>query len=155
MNRKEVTLAAAAALALAGGCHGSRGGSAVQGDIGVSHAVVPVPASRTEASAFMVIENRGGAAVTLVEATSPDADSVRLDQEIGGQMQAVPGIGIPAGSRMRLVPGGYHLMLEGLRRPLALGDTVTLHLTFAPSGSVTIRAPLLTYTDAVSDLPVR
>jgi copper(I)-binding protein len=147
--------AVAAMLALAAGCHGSRGGSAAQGDLTVSHAVVPVPASKAEASVFMVIENRGGVTVTLVGAVSPDAESVRLDRDIGGQMQIVPGIEIPAGGRIRLVPGSYHVMLEALRKPLAVGDTVTLQLSFEPSGSITVRAPLLTYTDAISDLPVR
>ena len=145
---------AAAALALAAACHGSRGGSAAQGDLTVSHAVGPVPASNAEASVFMVIENRGGTGVMLVGAVSPDAASVRLDRDIGGQMQTVPGIKIPAGGRLRLVPGSYHLMLEKLRKPLAVGDTVTLRLHFEPSTSVTVRAPLLTYTEAISDLPV-
>ncbi len=147
-------LAAACAVALAG-CHGSRGGSAVQGDLAVSHAVVPIPSSTSEGSAFLVIENHGGSAVTLVGATCPEAGSVRLNRDIGGQMESVDGIEIPAGGRMRLVPGSYHLMLQALRKPLGPGDTVTINLTFAPSGTVTVRAPLLTYTDAISDLPVR
>ncbi len=141
-------------LALAG-CHGSRGGAATQGDLVASHAVVPVPPSTAEASAFMVIENRGGAAVTLVGAASPDAESVQLERDIGGQMQSVPGIDIPAGARVRLVPGSYHLMLQRVSRALAVGDTVTLRLRFEPAATLTIRAPLLTYTDAISDLPVR
>ena len=149
------TLFAAAALALAAGCHASRGGSAVLGDLTVSHAVVPVPASRAEASVFMVIVNRSGERVTLAGATTPDAESVRLDRDIGGQMQTVPGIEIPAGGRMRLVPGSYHLMLVALRKALAAGDTVTLRLAFEPNASLTVRAPLLTYTDALSDLPMR
>ena len=148
-------LFASAALALAAGCHASRGGSAVLGDLTVSHAVVPVPATRTEASAFMVIANRSGTQVTLVGATSPDAESVRLDRDIGGQMQSVPGIDIAAGGRLRLVPGSYHLMLLNVGKSLAVGDTVTLHLNFEPNGTLTVRAPLLTYTDAISDLPMR
>ncbi len=158
MTRAPVVRAAAlaaAALVLAGACRGARGGAAQQGDLAVSHAVVPVPASTAEASAFMVIENHGGTAATLSSATSPQAAGVQLQRDIGGQMETVPGIEIPAGGRVRLVPGSYHLMLMGLKRPLALGDTVTLELSFSPSGSVSVRAPLLTYTDAVSDLPVR
>lgn len=159
MRRRALTSvrasAVAAALALAAGCHGSRGGSAAAGSLAVTHAVVPVPASRAEASVFMVIENRSGARVTLVGGTSPDAESVRLDRDIGGQMEPVPGVDIPAGGRMRLVPGSYHLMLMNVGRALAVGDTVTLHLTFEPSASLTVRAPLLTYTDAISDLPLR
>ena len=154
MDRRRTTLAAAA-LALAAGCHGARGGAATQGDLAVSHAVVPIPPSTAEASVFMVVENGGGASVTLVGATSPDAESVRLDRDIGGQMQTAPGIVIPARGRMRLVPGSYHLMLIGLRKVLAAGDTVTLRLSFEPGSMLTVRAPLLTYTDAISDLPVR
>lgn len=147
--------AVAAALALAAGCHGSRGGSASEGGLTATHAVVPVPPSRTEASVFMVIENKSGARLTLTGGTSPDAETVRLDRDIGGQMEPVPGVAIPAGGRLRLVPGSYHLMLMNVARALAVGDTVTLHLTFEPNASLTVRAPLLTYTDAISDLPVR
>jgi len=146
---------AAAALALAGGCRASRGGAAVQGGVAVSHVVIPVPASRAEASVFMVIENRSGAGLTLTGGSSPDAETIRLHREIGGLMEPVPGIEVPAGSRVRLVPGGYHLMLENVGRALSVGDTVILHLDFEPGVSLTVKAPLLTYTDAVSDLPVR
>jgi len=143
-----------AAAAVAAGCHGSRGGTAAGSGVAVTHAVVPVPASRAEASVFMVIENRGGAQLTLVGGTSPDAEAVQLHREIGGQMEPVQGVDIPAGGRLRLVPGSYHLMLANVGRSLAVGDTVTLHLTFEPNVSLTVRAPVLTYTDAVSDLPV-
>jgi copper(I)-binding protein len=116
---------------------------------------VPVPATRAEASVFMVIENTSGARLTLVGGTSPDAERVRLDRDIGGQMEPVPGVDLPSGGRLRLVPGSYHLMLVNVGRTLAVGDTVTLHLTLEPNVSLTVRAPLLTYTDAISDLPVR
>jgi len=146
---------AAAALVLASGCRPSRGGAAAQGGIAVSHVVMPVPASRAEAAVFMVIENRSGAPLTLTGGSSPDAETLRLHREIGGLMEPVPGIEIPAGGRVRLVPGGYHLMLENVGRALSVGDTVILHLDFEPGVSLTVKVPLLTYTDAVSDLPMR
>ena len=145
----------AAVLVLAAGCRAARGGSAAQGGVAVSHAVVPVPSSRAEASVFMVIENRTGGRLALVGGTSPDAESVRLHREIGGLMEPASAIDIPSGGRLRLVPGSYHLMLVNVGRSLAVGDTVTLHLSFEPDVSLTVRAPLLTYTDAISDLPVR
>ncbi len=146
---------ACAALALLASCHGSRGGSAVQGTLAISHAVVPVPASTAEGTVFFVIENRGPAPVTLVGAQSPQAASTRIDRDIGGQMQPVAQLEIPAGGRERLVPGGYHLMLVGMPRALAAGDTVSLTLLFQPGGGVTVKAPVLTYTDAISELPER
>jgi copper(I)-binding protein len=146
---------AVVALAALAGCHASRGGGAREGTLAVSHAVVPIPAGNAEASVFMVIENQGASPVRLVGGVSAEAESIRLDRDIGGQMQAVPEIEIPAGGRLRLVPGSFHLMLVALHRQLAAGDTVTLRLSFEPGASLTVRAPLLTYTDAISDLPVR
>ncbi len=143
------------ALTLLAACHGDRGGSALQGTVAISHAVVPVPASTAEGTVFLVIENRGAAAATLTGAQSPQAASMRIDRDIGGQMQAVPQVEIPAGGRERMVPGGYHLMLVGMPRALAAGDTVSVTLLFQPGGGVTVKAPVLTYTDAVSELPAR
>ena len=37
---------------------------------------------------------------------------------------------LPAGRAVELKPGGYHLMLQGLKQPLAAGSTVPLTLVF-------------------------
>jgi len=141
--------------ALAAGCHAARGGSAASGTVTITHAVIPAAPADAEASAFLVVENHGSAEVVLLGASSPDAESIQMHRVIGGQMQPVPQVSIAAGSDVRFVPGGYHLMLAGLRHPLAIGDTITLELHFEPGGAVTVRAPVLNYTDAVSDLPSR
>ncbi len=153
MSRSTGTLLLAALVL--GGCHPARGGSATSGSLSVSHAVIPASASSTETSAFMVIDNHGGAALTLTAVTSPQADSVILHRSIGGLMQPASGLQVPAGGYLLLAPGGYHLMFEGLKRQLAIGDTVTIVLQFDHGGPVSVRAPVLNYTDAVSDLPMR
>src|SRR3712207_7876796 len=48
------------------------------------------------------------------------------------------GIVVPAGGTIRLEPGGYHLMLGGLRKPMTLGQKVPLTLTFERAGTVTV-----------------
>jgi len=146
---------AAVLLAATAGCHAARGGSATSGTLVITHAVIPASPADAEASAFLVVENHGSAEVTLLGATSPDADSIQMHRVIGGQMQPALHVSIAAGSDVRFVPGGYHLMLAGLKRPLAIGDTIRLELRFEPGGAVTVRAPVLNYTDAVSDLPSR
>ncbi len=143
-----------AALVLSG-CHPSRGGHAVAGGLAVSHAVIPAPPSTSEASAFLVIENRGGAPETFTGALTPAADSVLFHRLVGGLMQPATPLEIPAHGYLNFVPGSYHLMLEGLRRPLAVGDTVTLSLSFASGVTLGVRVPVLNYTDAVSELPLR
>jgi copper(I)-binding protein len=155
ITRRSTIPALLAALGAAAGCHAARGGSATSGNLTVTHAVISAPPADAEAAAFLVVANRGSEAVTLLSASSPDVDSIQMHRVIGGQMQPAPQVTVPAGGDVRFVPGGYHLMLAGFRRPLAIGDTVTLKLFFEPGGTVTVRAPVLNYTDAVSDLPAR
>ena len=145
---------ACAALLLAGlalACRPDRGGSANTGDISVTHAVVPAPASPVEATAFLTIDNTGLEADTLVAASSPEAGSVVLHEMTGGRMQAMPVLVIPPGGPVSLAPGSFHAMLAGLTRPLAAGDTVTLRLRFARAGLLTVRAPVLRFTEAVEE----
>jgi hypothetical protein len=137
------------------GCHPTRGGHAAAGGLAASHAVIPAPPSTSEASAFLVIENRGDAPAALTGALTPAADSVRLHRLVGGIMQPATPLTIPAHGYVNLVPGSYHLMLEGLHRPLAVGDTVTLALQFDSGVTLSVRVPVLNYTDAVSELPLR
>jgi periplasmic copper chaperone A len=143
-----------AALVL-GGCRPSRGGMARSGDLLVTHAVIPAPPSASEASAFLVIENGGGESVAFTGALTPAADSVLIHRLVGGIMQPAMPVEIPAHGYLDFVPGAYHLMLEGLRRPLMVGDTVTLALRFSSGLTVSVRVPVLIYTEAVSELPIR
>ena len=145
--RGVILLMAAVALA----CRPDRGGGATAADISITHAVVPAPPSPSEASVFLAIDNLGLAADTLTAARSPEADSVLLHEMVGGRMQVAAALAIPPGGPVRLAPGSYHLMLHGLTRRLAAGDTVTLELHFARAGSATVRAPVLRYTEAVEE----
>jgi copper(I)-binding protein len=73
-------------------------------------------------------------ATRLVSAASPAAKTVEIHQmsmENGVmKMRALPGLDIPAGGSVELKPGGYHLMLIDLRKPLAEGDAIALTLRF-------------------------
>jgi copper(I)-binding protein len=135
------------------GCRPARGGSAASATISIGHAVVPAPPSPTEASAFMTIDNRGTAPDSLTGVSSPEAEMVMLHEVVAHRMAVVDGLALPPGGRVMLALGGYHLMLHGLTRPLATGDTVTLEVRFAHAGHLTVRAPVLRYSDAVEELP--
>jgi copper(I)-binding protein len=45
------------------------------------------------------------------------------------RMRAVDAIRVGAGRTVRFAPGGNHIMLVGLRRPLRGGTTFTIHVT--------------------------
>ncbi|MEO8676472.1 MAG: copper chaperone PCu(A)C [Casimicrobiaceae bacterium] len=73
--------------------------------------------------------------VTLVGAASPAAKVVEVHEmkHEGGMMKmnAVDRLPLPAGKPVELKPGGYHVMLMDLARPLKEGDVVPITLTFA------------------------
>lgn len=88
-----------------------------------------------------------GGADRLVSASSPDADDTQIHEIVtegtSTKMQEVKdGLPVPAGGELTLAPGGYHIMLLGIRDGLGEGDTVTVTLTFERAGEVTVRAPV-------------
>lgn len=98
----------------------------------------PPPGAPT-AAAYVVIYNPGRTADRLVSARTPAARRTEIHEMSmdGGvmRMRAVQG-GLPlaAGSRTALQPGGLHLMLMDLQRPLRTGDRVPLILRFERGG---------------------
>ena len=71
---------------------------------------------------------------TLVGASSPAAAVVEVHEMTmeGGimRMRALDKLPLRAGKPVALKPGGYHVMLMELKRPLNEGDTVPVTLTF-------------------------
>jgi periplasmic copper chaperone A len=51
------------------------------------------------------------------------------------QMRPVDGVDLPAGKEVTLKPGGYHIMLMGLAKPLTEGQSFPMTLTFAKAGA--------------------
>lgn len=83
------------------------------------------------AGAYLQISSSENAA--LVSAKSPVAKNVEIhvmSMEAGMMsMRQIDRLELPAGKTVALAPGGYHLMLTGLKQPLKKGDVVPLHLT--------------------------
>jgi copper(I)-binding protein len=55
-------------------------------------------------------------------------------------MREIRSLALPAGQTVELAPGGFHLMLMDLKRPLKAGDKVPVTLRFAKAGSQTVTA---------------
>lgn len=91
-----------------------------------------VAPAQKSTGAFMQLRSVSDAA--LVGASTPAAKVVEIHQMRmdGGvmRMSAVDKLALPAGTTVKLEPGGYHVMLMGLVAPLKDGDTVPLALTF-------------------------
>jgi len=81
--------------------------------------------------AFMTLTSPADA--SLVAAASPVAKVVEIHEMKmeGGvmQMRAMDKLALPAGRPVELKPGGYHVMLMGLKEPLKAGAIVPVTLT--------------------------
>ena len=137
-----IPVAAIAAISLAGPllAHGFKIGSL---EIAHPWSRQTVP-GQAVGGGFMVIRNTGRAADRLVAVASPAAAKVGLHSMSmqGGVMRMRPvtgGLAIPAGGTLDLLPGGYHIMLTGLKAPLALGRMVPVTLRFQRAGTITIQ----------------
>lgn len=80
--------------------------------------------------AFMNINAASNA--RLIEARSPVAGVVEIHemsmQDNVMKMRAVSGVDLPAGKTVELKPGGYHVMLMGLKQQVKEGESVPITL---------------------------
>lgn len=98
-------------------------------------------------AAYARLVNTGKQPLVVDGAHGRDFSGVELHQTQvqGGMSRMRPGkLEVPAGGSAALEPGGWHLMLFGIARGLAAGDTVPLTLTCDESASefpFTVKAP--------------
>lgn len=91
------------------------------------------------AGAYMEIKS--AVAVTLVAASSPAAKKteiheMKMENNVM-KMAPIARLEIPSGKTVELKPGGYHVMMIDILRPLKKGETVPINLTFAGRGKKT------------------
>ena len=93
-------------------------------------ALATKPGQKTGA-AYMLLEAAETAAITKLE--SPQAKAVEVHSMINDKgvmkMRKIDRLELPAGTTVKFEPGGLHLMLIGLKKPLKAGDTVIIKMT--------------------------
>lgn len=94
-------------------------------------------------AAFMDVKNKG-AADKIVSAHCDCAKATELhDMKMADGkmlMMQVPAMDVPANGELKLKPGGYHIMLIGLNRPLVAGEMLPIKVKFEKAGEVTVQA---------------
>jgi hypothetical protein len=148
MTRRPIVLASLLALAAACGRSDTAAVAARPLDV---HGAWARPADSGLVSAvYLVIVNRDTAPVTFIGAASALAESVSLHEtmEMAGMVHMMPldsAQAIAANDSLVLTEGAKHLMVSGLRRRLAAGDSLPLTLSFAGNKvllvSAVVRAP--------------
>jgi copper(I)-binding protein len=100
------------------------------------------PPGAKVAVGYMEIRNHGRQADRLLSASTPVAQRVemhitRQEGEVM-KMREVKAFEIPARERYELRPGGGHLMLVDIARPLKKGERFTMTLRFERAGELEI-----------------
>ncbi|HYP65371.1 MAG TPA: copper chaperone PCu(A)C [Steroidobacteraceae bacterium] len=96
------------------------------------------------AAAYLTLHNGGTQPVVVNGVTSPAAGAAMIHESalVNGQstMRAHEPLRLGAGETVHFAPGGLHIMLHSLKRPLAPGDEVPLVLLLEGGGSLTVTA---------------
>lgn len=101
------------------------------------------PGGADVGAGYLAITNKGVTSDRLLSFTTeiagqPEVHEMAMD---GGVMKMRPlpkGIEIPAGATIKLEPGGYHLMLLKLKKPLVQGQRYKATLVFEKAGPIEV-----------------
>ncbi|MEY2593770.1 MAG: hypothetical protein RI972_1459 [Pseudomonadota bacterium] len=108
-----------------------------------------VPQQKATGLFASVTSAKGG---RVVAASSPVAEVVEIhemamDNQVM-RMRAIPALELPAGKAVELKPGGFHVMLMGLKQQVKEGDTVPVTLVVEGADgkreNVEVKAPART-----------
>lgn len=132
--------AMAAVLALTLAAHAQR-----SADIDVKSAWArPTVAGQMGTGAFMQLTSRDGA--RLLGASSDVAGVVEIhEMAMEGnvmRMRPIRTLDLPAGGTVELKPGGHHMMLMDLKRPLAVGEKIKVELRLETRDKKLVTQPI-------------
>jgi copper(I)-binding protein len=101
------------------------------------------PPSAPAGGGFLKITNTGTTPDRLISASSPAAELVqvhemKMDGNVMRMREVEKGLEIPASGSVTLAPGGFHLMMMGLKGPLKQGTSVLLTLVFEKAGRIDV-----------------
>ncbi|MER5349634.1 copper chaperone PCu(A)C [Kitasatospora sp. NPDC002551] len=127
------------------GAGGPSGGAAAK--LSIADSYIPMPPAGGMAAGYLTVRNDGGQGDELLKVSSPGASSVTMHRSTAGSMEQVEKLDVPANGTLQLARGGTHLMIMGWQKAPALGDELELDLTFARTGTVSVKVPVkeLTY----------
>ncbi|MFF2749731.1 copper chaperone PCu(A)C [Kitasatospora sp. NPDC058048] len=140
-----------AACGTGGGTGGQDGAAGGPARLSVADSYIPLPPAGGMAAGYLTVRNDGGED-ELLKVTSPTAGSVTMHRSTASTMEQVDSLDVPAHGTLQLARGGNHLMIMGWQKAPALGDELELDLTFAKSGTISVKVPVkeLTYRPSQS-----
>ena len=108
-----------------------------------------VPPVMSSSAGFLSLKNTGSVEHKLVSASSDAAGVAELHTHINNngvmQMRPVENIPVAPGETTELKPGGLHIMLMMLTKPLLAGEQLNITLTFEDGSSKQVQAEVRKY----------
>lgn len=105
-------------------------------------------------AAFGNLQNTGENDLTVTSVSTPASTKLELHETVAnesGQMvmrEKTGGFTIPAHGSLALEPGGNHIMLMDLAKPLKAGEDTTFTVTFSDESTYEFHAPVKEYSGA-------
>ena len=105
-----------------------------------------LPPNAPAGAAYFTVKNNGQAEDRLIGAESAIAGKAELHTHIKAgemmRMQRVESVAVPASGEAAFAPGGNHVMLIGLQRPLVAGERFPLTLQFEKAGKIEVEVQI-------------
>ncbi len=133
-------------LALLNACAPATAGlPASRNAIEVYQASVRLVSGDMPAAGYLRIKNTGAADDRLVGVQADFAKLVMIhkssvDSNGVARMEMVMAIDLPSGQTVEFKPGGFHIMFDGLKQDVKVGDMVIFTLHFENAGAVRVQA---------------
>jgi uncharacterized protein YcnI/copper(I)-binding protein len=122
--------------------------SVVAGDLEITRAWVRATLpGQPAAGGFLTVENKGKESDRLLSASSTltpltQVHEMKMDGDVMKMAELADGLEIPAGGKVELKPGGFHIMFMGLEKQVKEGEIVKVTLTFEKAGVVEVDLPV-------------
>jgi copper(I)-binding protein len=123
-------------------------GAAVAGNVDVFDAWARASTGLSRSgAAFVTIFNGSSKPDRLLSVRSDTSDKAEIHTHtMDGsimKMRRVDSVELSAGATVRFEPGGYHVMLLDLHRPLKEGESIALTLDFEKAGQIEVSVPVV------------
>lgn len=124
-------------------CAGARAQMPQMSEVMVTDAWANPPlVPQNNMAVYLTIENPTDTARSVVSVSTDDAAGAELHQmQMNGKMMMmtpIPSLEVPAKGSVQLKPGGYHIMLTGVKKPLKPGDEMKIALKLDNGKSIPV-----------------
>ena len=96
------------------------------------------------AAAYLTLHNPSAQTISILGVRSPRARGAMIHEStlVNGESRMRPHerLALAAGETLRFAPGGLHIMLQGVTRPLSPGEEVPIELLLEGGGIVAVSA---------------